>query len=92
MPLLTLRPRLLFSFNGSMMLRCFWGNARKFKSDPLDGTENDSTQLLMNSSVSRVFPPFSGTSASHSKKPIKNIKLPDKTKKKKKEKYAYLLY
>lgn len=47
-----------------MMLRCLWGNTRKFKSCPLEGTENDSTQLLMNSSVSRVFPPFSGTSAS----------------------------
>ena len=70
MPLLTLRPRLLFSFKGSMMLRCFWGNARKFKSAPLDGTENDSTQLLMNSSVSNVFPPFSATSASHSQKQI----------------------
>jgi len=64
------------------MLRCFWGNARKFKSAPLDGTENDSTQLLMNSSVNRVLPPFSGTSASQSKKPIKNLKLQDKTKKK----------
>jgi len=68
------------------MLRCFWGNTRKFKSGPLDGTENDSTQLLMNSSVSRVFPPFSGPSASHSKKPIKNIKMQDKTKKKKEKK------
>lgn len=50
------------------MLRCFRGNARKFKSSPLEGTENDSTQLLMNSSVSRVFPPFSGASASHDNK------------------------
>jgi len=63
-PLLTLRPRLLFSFKGSTILRCFWGKGREFISGFLDGTENLSAQSLRNSSLSNNSPcPFSSGSA-----------------------------
>lgn len=74
-PLLTLRPRLLFSFKGSTMLRCFWGNERMWISSPLNGTENDSTQFLRKSLLSNKSPPsFSGVSAGKSQTTSVSIK------------------
>ena len=52
LPLWTLRPRLLYSFRGSIMLRCFGKNSREFVSRSLDRTENISIQFLKNSSLS----------------------------------------
>lgn len=64
LPLLTLRPRLLFSFSGSTMLRCFMGNALEFASYPLAGTEKVSKQLWRKSLLSNKSPPpLSGVSA-----------------------------
>lgn len=51
-PVLTLRPRLLFSFNGSTMFRCFSENVRELVSYPLEGAENISTHPLRKSSPS----------------------------------------
>lgn len=62
----TLRPRLLLSFSGSMILRCLSGNGLDFPSSSLDETENISMQFSKNSSLNiRFVHPFSGTFTAH---------------------------
>lgn len=60
LPLLTLRPRLLFSFKGSIILRFFLGKARELDSADFGETENMSTQFLKNSSLSTGSSSLSG--------------------------------
>ena len=67
-PLLTLRPRLLFCFSGSTMLRNFLENSRVFLSKFLGGTVNLCAHSLRNSSRLRKSTSWvSGASAAQEK-------------------------
>ena len=67
-PLLTLRPRLLFCFSGSIMLRNFLENGRVFFSKFLGGTVNICAHSLRNSSRLKKSPSgVSGASPVHEK-------------------------